>query len=201
LTGAIIGYPRNREQAQPAFRIKSLDGLVIEPTFIDRGPLILAGFSFFGDPFRSNSEWTEENEIGRLWQRLMRFGQQHLDKLPPFQNPKITYEVHIEHEETPRLGFFEVFAGLEISVVAELPVQILVKVLPATRYAVFTLRGLQITSDWWFTVYQEWLPVSGYRIAHPYTLQVYDERFKGLDRLEESLLEVHFPVQRLGAPE
>jgi hypothetical protein len=43
----------------------------MEPTRILEKPgILLVGVSFFGDPFNINAEWSEENEIGRLWNRL-----------------------------------------------------------------------------------------------------------------------------------
>ncbi|GEM_PF-3859724 len=42
----------------------------MEPTIRELDQIILVGFSFFGDPFAESSGWTEENEIGRLWNRL-----------------------------------------------------------------------------------------------------------------------------------
>ena len=50
----------------------------MEPTIIERDKIILVGFSFFGDPFQAG-EWTEENEIGRLWNRFMAY----LNNPPP----------------------------------------------------------------------------------------------------------------------
>jgi predicted transcriptional regulator YdeE len=76
------------------------------------------------------------------------------------------------------------------------PVQLLVKILPPTDYAVFTLQGTQITSDWHRTAYAEWLPAVGYEPRLGYMFERYDERFKGMDRLDESAIEVHIPVRK-----
>ena len=45
----------------------------MEPKIVDSDRMLLLGLDFFGDPFQSSSGWTEENEIGRLWQRFMAF--------------------------------------------------------------------------------------------------------------------------------
>ena len=42
----------------------------MEPRIVESERIILVGFSFFGDPFALSAGWTEENEIGRLWQRF-----------------------------------------------------------------------------------------------------------------------------------
>ena len=167
----------------------------MEPTIVERSRLILAGFGFFGDPFAASGGWTEENEIGRLWNRFGGFLARHGDRVP-WPAPGIAYELHLEHEETAARGHYEVFVGVEVAALADVPVELLVKVLPPTRYAVFTLAGAEITSDWSRTIYQEWLPASGYRQAFPYMFQRYDERFKGLDRLDESVLDVYIPISK-----
>jgi hypothetical protein len=49
----------------------------------DRPLTILAGLSFFGDPFAQSAGWTEENEIGRLWTRFMRLRDENAAVFPP----------------------------------------------------------------------------------------------------------------------
>jgi predicted transcriptional regulator YdeE len=168
---------------------------VIEPKIVSKGQIMLAGFSFFGDPFAASGGWTEENEIGRLWNRFMAFLVSHGSQLPHLAGCQVSYEVHIEHEETAEKGQYEVFAGVEVSTIEGLPVQLSVKVLPATEYAVFTLRGNDITSDWSRIIYQEWMAGSGYEKAYAFGFEAYDSRFKGLDRLAESELDVFVPVR------
>ena len=77
------------------------------------------------------------------------------------------------------------------------PITLLAKILPATQYALFTLEGEQITSDWPWEVSEDWLPQKGLQMSHPYHFQLYDERFKGLDPIDESILEVYVPVKPL----
>lgn len=167
----------------------------MEPTYIfDKPEIILVGVGFFGDPFSMSAEWTEENEIGRLWNRLFAYMRKYPHGIKHVANQKVGYEVHIEHEETALKGYYEVFAGVEVTQIEDVPVELLVKILPATTYAVFTLRGQQIISDWYREIYQHWLPGSGYRNAHPYSFQLYDERFQGLDKLDDSALDVYVPV-------
>ncbi len=167
----------------------------MEPTRILEKPgILLVGVSFFGDPFSINAEWSEENEIGRLWNRLFAYMRKHPHSIKHVANSKIAYEVHVEHEETTLKGYFEVFVGVEVTQLEEVPIELLVKILPASTYAVFTLRGQQILSDWSREIYQHWLPGSGYRCAYPYAFQLYDERFQGLDHLDQSVLDLYIPL-------
>jgi predicted transcriptional regulator YdeE len=167
----------------------------MEPTIVKRNQIILVGFSFFGDPFASSDGWTEENEIGRLWNRFMAYMAQHSERIKHITNPEVWYEVHIWHEETAAKGHFEVFVGAEVEQLENVPIEVSVKMLPPIKYAVFTLKGKQIVSDWSRTIYSEWMPGSGYQEAYAYMFQLYDQRFKGLENLDASALDVYIPVK------
>ena len=168
----------------------------MEPRIVERDQILLAGMGFYGDPFASSAGWTEENEIGRLWNRFMAFWRAEGARLPHLADPSVMYEVHIEHPETQAKGHYEVFAGVEVSQLSGLPAQLLVKVLPSNLYAVFTMAGSEIGSDWGPRIYGEWMPGSGYEGVPGYVFELYDERFKGIGRLEESVLDVYIPVRR-----
>jgi predicted transcriptional regulator YdeE len=164
------------------------------PTLIDSPPKRVVGMNFFGDPFSTSAGWTEENEIGRLWTRMMSYWQAHGDAIRHVCEPQVMLEIHIWNEVTRQTGEFDVFVGVEVAELEALPVDLLVKLLPSTLYAVFTLEGEEITRDWPQGIYQEWMSAAGYRSAHPYMIQRYDTRFKGLDQLEGSELDVLIPV-------
>jgi AraC family transcriptional regulator len=119
----------------------------------------------------------------------------HGDQLEHVEDREIAYEVHIYNEETMQKGMFEVFVGMEVAKLENVPVELVVKILPSTTYAVFTLEGQQITSDW-YQIAEQWLPQAGYQTAYEYSFQLYDQRFKGLDNLDESALDVYMPVKR-----
>lgn len=167
----------------------------MEPTIIEKRQMVLLGFGFFGDPFRTSGGWTEENEIGRLWKRLMAYWAEHRQRIKHVKTDAVMYEVHIEHGETALTGEFEVFVGLEVEKLEDVPVEMTVKILPPTTYAVFTLEGERITSDWHMMIH-EWMSGSGYQRAYPYGFQLYDERFKGVQHIDESILDVYVPVKR-----
>lgn len=157
----------------------------MQPKIIESRQITLAGMSFYGDPFNTHAGWDEDNQIGLLWKRLLAYFQ----KKPEYSflsQTRVWYEVHISSEETREKGLFEVFVGVECSLdkLAALPPQLLVKNLPVTQYAVFTFAGQQISSDWEKTL-ENWLSGSGYQSSGTYNFQYYDERFKGLNRLED----------------
>jgi len=167
----------------------------MEPTIVEKSQITLVGFSFFGDPFQASAEWTEENEIGRLWKRFITYLMNNPDRIKHVRADRVSYEVQIEHEETASKGNFEVFVGVGVEKLEDVPLEVVVKILPPTRYAVFTLQGEQITSDWPLMIYGEWLPSSGYQAAFNYHFQYYDQRFKGLENLDESVVEIYVPIK------
>ena len=167
----------------------------MEPTRFEERSYTLAGFSFFGDPFRLSGGWTEENEIGRLWKRFMVYLEQQATQLESLFFEDVAYEVHIYHQETLQTGEFEVFVGMEIQELGSVPVEFSVKIIQPATYAVFTLVGEQITADWSQMIYEGWLPKSGYELVSDYGIQRYDERYKGVDRTAESVLEFYLPVK------
>ena len=169
----------------------------MEPKSFKRAQLNLVGFSFYGDPLRLSPGWTEENEIGRLWSRFMAYAEQYREQMGAIvTNPGIAYEVHIYNDDTMATGVFEVFVGVELADTAQAPIDTVIKVLPETQYAVFTIQGQAIVGDWPLSIYQEWLPQSDYELAHEFHIQYHDGSFKGFDRLDESSLDVYVPVKR-----
>jgi AraC family transcriptional regulator len=166
----------------------------MEPRIVDKDRMLLLGFSFFGDPFQFSGDWSEENEIGRLWKRFMAYLEKRVAHIHNVSPEHVFYEVHIYHEETISKGLFEIFVGLQVTSLEDVPVDLLVKILPPTRYAVFTLKGQQITSDWHLMIH-DWLEAAGYRATGAYSFQYYDQRFKGLDQLDASSLDVYIPLQ------
>lgn len=167
----------------------------MKPTIIEKDQMILLGFSFFGDPFATSAGWTEENEIGRLWNRFMTYLTHYGNCVKHVKGDQVAYEVHVEAGETAQTGEWEIFVGMEVEKLEDVPIQLVAKILPPSTYAVFTFQGEQITSDWHRYIYQEWMPDSGYEVAHRFSFQLYDERFKGLENLDESELDVYVAVK------
>jgi predicted transcriptional regulator YdeE len=168
----------------------------MNPTIVKKEQIILLGFSFFGDPFAASAGWTEENEIGRLWSRFMTYLGQYGNCIQHVIGEQVAYEVHVETQETSQTGEWEIFVGMEVEKLEDVPTQLVAKILPPSTYAVFTFRGEHITFDWHTRIYREWMPDSGYTAAHRYSMQLYDERFKGLENLGESELDVYVPVKK-----
>jgi len=162
---------------------------------VEKPAMLLVGFDFFGDPFRSYGGWSEENEIGRLWVRWMAYLENAQPPLPHVLPQHVMYEVHVYHPETLQTGEFEVFVGVEVAVLGEFPPEVVIKTLPASRYAVFPLTGQEIVSDWTWQLDHEWLPTLGVQRRTTYSIQRYDARFKGTNAIDESELDVYVPLE------
>jgi len=163
----------------------------MRPEIVKKDEIVLAGFSFFGNPFSSSGEWTEDNEIGRLWKRLMDFVK--INPIPGMV-PGIGYEMCVEHPETENKECFEVFVGIPVSIETALAPQLCLKILPPSRYARFTLQGKAIVGDWTEQMLSSWLPEAGLQSSGAFNLQYYDHRFKGMENLEESEVDVLIPI-------
>jgi predicted transcriptional regulator YdeE len=168
---------------------------IMTPTFVERGEIILVGMDFCGDPYTKAGGWSEENEIGRLWKRFMRFYQENKEHIKNRVSDS-GYEVWVETDQLKETKDKYIFVGIEVESIQDLPLDLVVKVLPPTEYAVFTMKGEQIKSNWPDRIYKEWLPQSPYKEAHPFLIEYYDaERFKGMDNAE-SELDIYLPVNR-----
>lgn len=172
----------------------------MNPQLIEQGKKILVGMIWYGK--LSGEGWSAENPIGQVWTRFNAFWDAHGAALKPHVvRSEIGYEVNIwNNQESEETGRFYTFVGVEVDGLEfTLPPQLVVKILPATTYAHLTARGAAITS-WERTLYNEWLPQSGYKLAswydYHYQIQAYEEgRFKGVgDLLAESEVDVFVPV-------
>jgi predicted transcriptional regulator YdeE len=166
----------------------------MEPKIVERGPMLLVGLGFYGDPFAESAGWTEENEIGRLWNRFMAYIADHPNAIQGVIDENVAYELHVETVETATAGFREVFVGVEVERLVDVPVELSAKILPATTYAVFTLKGEQIAADWSMII-GEWVSRSTYDAVGTYGFQRYDERFQGVENLAASELDVYVPIK------
>lgn len=167
----------------------------MEPEIIESKGMTIVGMTFYGDPFKDVKDWSSENEIGKLWGRFSKVWDAKKDEVAGVVDPDAGYEVHYEPEEYGETKNFYVSVGVEVSQVAAVPLEFSFKVLPAATYAVFTLRGKEITSNWPDRIFKEWMPGSGYEEAHKYLIECYGPKFKGPDDPESELV-IRVPVRR-----
>jgi predicted transcriptional regulator YdeE len=84
-------------------------------------------------------------------------------------------------------------AGAEVADVESPPAGMILRVIPAGRYALFTHKGkLDGLGETMAEIYQGWLPTSGVKLREGAHLEVYDQRF--MPGKDESELDVLLPV-------
>lgn len=155
--------------------------------------LLLGGVGFYGDPFSRKGGWDSENEIGKTWSRYM----DHITKYPERSyscNSPYLYEIHLYGSETAAKGYFEVFVGEEVNT-AKLPFSLSSKFFPESDYLKVTLYGQEITGDWMQKLETDIIPGRGVRRNASFIIQAYDTRFKGMDHLDDSVLDTYIPVE------
>jgi len=155
------------------------------------GPLLLCGVCFYGDPLSAKGGWDAENGIGMTWKRYTDFIAANPER-PYSLHKRRIYEVHIYGADTPAKGLFEVFVGEECRA-AELPVALCAKYIPAADCLKATLCGGEITGDWWMGL-DAAVSAMGATRDGSYLIEAYDDRFKGMDRLDESEMDVYLPL-------
>jgi predicted transcriptional regulator YdeE len=166
---------------------------MIGPKIIETGPIHLIGCSFYGNPFVQIGEWDEDNEIGLLWKRFLALYQADPDTFATIRTDDSWIELHLEGPESASRGLFEVFVGLPVKPDSDIPLNCVAKTLPAHRYAVFTLRGAEITGSQEEAIRTQ-LIESGLHPDARYGYQRYDTRFKGMDSIDESELDFYYPL-------
>lgn len=167
----------------------------MEARIVERGPILLVGMGYYGDPFAAASAWDAENEIGSLWKRFMAF----LSASPRAigeraDRDEFFYELHISGPESALTGRYEVFAGVEVRALAAIPILCAAKLLPPADYAVLTLKGEEMAGDWMGRLKSEVAPSLGRELSSAFSFERYDSRFKGMDRLSESELDFYLPL-------
>ncbi|MCX8129291.1 MAG: GyrI-like domain-containing protein [Clostridia bacterium] len=154
----------------------------------------LIGMNFFGDPFEKASAWSEENQIGELWKRFYKYYSTNSGLIKNVRFQDCTFEIHFITQQTIETGLFDVFAGVIVSRLEDIPIECVARQLPPTRYAVFTLKGEEITSDWGGEILNTWLGKE-YEVSYNFSVLCYDKRFKGIDSVESSEMDVYIPVR------
>lgn len=152
----------------------------MEPTIIEQGEMILVGMADAGQDFHG------------LWMRFMsREGQ------IPQAIAGVAYEVHTHIPAASPTQLQECFVGLQVSGVGDIPTGMVVKCLPPARYAVFTHRLANGGYTGANADMAAWLRSGPYQHSGDYSVQRFDERFKGGDQ-SDSEIDFLIPIAEKG---
>jgi AraC family transcriptional regulator len=163
------------------------------PRITQKKKIVLVGMDSFGNPYEKAGGWSEQNAIGQLWKRFENFYQNKKDSIKHSVSES-GYELWIDFEGEKETKNKYIFVGVEVEKIEDLPLELVAKILPETRYAVFTLKGQKIKSDLPL-IWKKWLPDAGLETSFDFMIEYYDsQRFKGIDN-PESELDIYVPIQ------
>jgi len=153
----------------------------MEPKIVELPRFYVVGVAVYCD--------SDSDLFPKAWDMYMK-----LQKKMTLKNPNIGYGVEFYTEEFQKEHKFFYMACGEVQNLENIPANMVGKVIPAHKYAVFTSRGavseLGKTSR---HAYHKWLPAAKYKIADWYDFEYYDERFKGLDNTD-SEIDIYIPI-------
>lgn len=170
----------------------------MEYKIVDKEQLIIVGMNYYGDPFMTGGAWSVDNAIGKLWGRFMEFLNKYPEKISGRMNESEFYEFHIKTDGFEETGEYSIMIGVQVTSINNIPIELVAKVAPPLKYMVVNLKGEEIISDWPQIISTRLLPEAGYKEASNFSFELYDERFKGMDHVEGSEVDVYIPVEPIG---
>ncbi len=160
-------------------------GITMEPKIVYK-----EAFKVLGPKLRTTSENNQGLiEIPGFWDKVMK--QKTLEKITNIV-PGVCYGICADYDDK-REGFAYMIA-CEVPSLDEIPAGLTGKVIPASRYAVFTAKGkipdkIQEIQRY---IYGEWLAKSGYERAETEDFELYEERRINLKKPE---VDIYIPVK------
>ena len=166
----------------------------MQPKIIEKRGIILVGMDFYGDPYLKAGGWSEQNAIGELWKRFMSCYGTKKDSIKHLVSDA-GYEVWIDFEGEKDTKNKYIFVGVEVTKLEDLPIEFVARIMPKTRYAVFTMKMPDIKSGGIKMLWNKWLPETGLKTSSNYMIEYYDnQRFKGMDN-PDSEIDFMVPIQ------
>jgi AraC family transcriptional regulator len=155
----------------------------MEPKIVQKPEILLMGMAVYDEP--------SSGEFGRVWHRFM----QHDEDLPPRSNTTDSFGVEFYTKDMEETHKWYYMACAQVDSLDVIPIRMVAKRLPASTYAVYTVKGgLKNLGAGFRYVYDTWLPNSGYQVAHPFDFELYQEgRFKGDE--EDSEVDIYIPIK------
>lgn len=154
----------------------------MKPKIVVKDQFMVIGTEYIGK--------NENSEISTMW------GNDFMPRIAEIRNvinPGIFYGICACMGDV-ETGVFSYVAGREVSNLDEIPVGMVGKTIPSNTYAVFTHIGpLTTLGATWTSIYDKWLPESGYKASGDPDFECYDERFK--DMSEDSELDIYIPIK------
>ncbi|MHB1000340.1 MAG: GyrI-like domain-containing protein [Armatimonadota bacterium] len=154
----------------------------MEPNIVRKDQFMVVGTEYTGK--------NENGEIPAMWGNEF---MPRINEIKNVVNPCTFYGICTCTGDA-EAGTFSYIAGREVSSLDDIPARMVGTTIPAYTYAVFTHVGsLDKLGATWMSIYQDWLPASGYEPLNDLSFEYYDERFK--DSSEASELDIYVAVK------
>jgi len=140
---------------------------IMKPKFLNKSAFTTVGLSYVGK--------NQEGEIPQLWGTFNQKSHEIKNMVG-----QAAYGACFSGPETAEKGEFEYVACFEVSNTNDIPDGMVIRDVPANKYAVFTHHGkLDTLQETYKYIYETWLPQSGLEMASPhFDMEVYDDRFE-----------------------
>ncbi|HOU83577.1 MAG TPA: AraC family transcriptional regulator [Spirochaetota bacterium] len=159
---------------------------ILSPTIKEIGEIKLAGISIFTK---------DKNEIKEAWRIFLK-------SIGKIRNCSFFSEACSNHgfglecynDDFFESGKFFYMPSVQIDSFDDLPVEMSLKIIPPSKYAVFTHKGIpSAISETITAAYEKWIPESGYKADRSYDFEFYDDRFK--PDSEDSEIDIYIPIK------
>ena len=164
-------------------RIGATDAAI--PRITELGELRFVGIPIFTD---------NKREIREAWDILLRYENRITNKTCSGIRAGICAGIELYTEEFFDTGKFFYMPAIQVETLDEIPLEMTAKIIPASKYAVFTHKGYAHTvSDTITAAYDSWLAEAGLTAGRSYDFEYYDDRFIPDSELSE--IDVYIPVK------
>jgi AraC family transcriptional regulator len=170
------------------FLIHCMEAITMDPKIVKKEAMKVIGMMYYGD----NNNW----EIPKIWEEFLPMMKAIPNVLPVHE----AFGLCFYTERFKQTGLFYYLAGVPVSSLEEIPLELVGKTLPASEYAVFTHKGKIVGKtnpirDTYAYAYGTWLPSSQYVNPYAYDFEYYNERFAGNEN-PDSELDIYIPIKR-----
>jgi AraC family transcriptional regulator len=166
----------------------------MKPKIIEEKEIILVGMDFYGNPYEKAGGWSEQNAIGELWKKFSGVSENKKRSIKHLVSDS-GYEVWIDSEGEKDSKNKYIFVGVEVAKLEDLPLEFVARIMPKTKYAVFTMKMPDIKAEGIKMLWNKWLPETGLKTSFNYMIEYYDnQRFKGMNN-PDSEIDFMVPIQ------
>lgn len=154
-----------------------------QPELIRLNEVALAGIAFYQDVANG------KNDLSTQWSTFMN----HITMLPDRMDPPAFYQMQMWFDDTPADSIY-FFIATAVHKSCAIPIQMTYKTIPSGEYLRFQHQGIanQVGQTYRY-IYEDWLPNSDYRLAHPFNFEYYGDKHLGPYN-PNSITEIYIPV-------